>query len=584
MDNYKTLISIILLMGLGGPAVYASEVFNVPKDFNTIQEAIDNADDFGRIQIDPGTYEEQLFISGKNIELIGSGFKETIIKSPPVLVPSFVTSAEMKCVIGVFDGGDLAMKSVTLDGGGYGNNNHVFIGVGFLNSSGLLQYCQVKDVTDIPISEAIHGVCVYAFNNDGTDRIVEVKDCILSGYQKSGVVFNGENMVGRLFNCSIMGKGSITTNVQNGIQFAYGAQGTIEECEVHQNIHGSYEKSATGILLYHCKPVDVINCSLITNNQTGVCFYDTGGNFLNNTIIANEDAQGIKEDFTGLSINGLGLHGHPMGFLPFGDGFWMNPAGGSGKIYTSIIVANSNFVADQSGFATGIRVHSLEDHDLQIHFIDSLIMKWKWGMEVWSSDSAYSDVRIYNCRFKQNPVYGVENNSHTPVQAIHNDWGDPSGPEHYALNPNGQGDKVSDGIFFEPWITETESLDADNFLLFAPEGGLVKFFLDAGIENAGRYFILLGSVSGTYPGTPLPGGQVVLPLNWDPFTDAVFNMVNTPFFLNFLGQLGHIGKGQAHLNTGPIPDVYHSFIMYFAYALGNPFDFTSNPIEVLIVP
>jgi hypothetical protein len=584
MDHYKTIILIILLAGLGGPAAEASQVFNVPEDFTTIQEAIDNADDYGRIQIAPGTYEEQLFISGKIIELIGAGHKDTIIKAPPVLVPSFMTSAEMKCMIAVTNGGDLALKSVTLDGGGVGNDNYLFIGIGFLDSTGLVQYCKIKDVRDTPISEAVHGVGVYVFNNDGEDRVVAIKDCILSGYQKGGIVINGENAVGHLYNCTITGQGSITTNVQNGIQFAYGARGVVDNCEVHQNIYGSYGKSAAGMLFHHCKPVDVKNCPLITNNQTGVCYFDTGGHFLDNTIIANEDAQGMKDDFTGLSINGMGPLGHLMEYFPFGDGFWMNPAGGSGKIYTSIIVANSNFVADQSGFATAIRVHSLEDHDLKVHFMNCLFMMWKWGMEVWSSDSAYSDVRLYNCRFKDNPVYGVVNNSHTPVRALHNDWGDPTGPEHYALNPNGQGDEISDGVFFEPWITGEEILDANNYLLLADEGGLVKFFIDAGVQNAGRYYILLGCVSGTYPGTPLPGGQAVLPLNWDPFTDAVFSMVNTPFFLNFLGKLGHIGKAQARLYTGPIPDVFDPMIMYFAFTLGDPFDLSSNPVEVLIAP
>jgi len=42
--------------------------------------------------------------------------------------------------------------------------------------------------------------------------------------------------------------------------------------------------------------------------------------------------------------------------------------------------------------------------------------------------------------------------------------------------------------------------------------GVVHFDLDAGVENAGRTYFLLGSLSGTSPGIPLPGGQATLPL------------------------------------------------------------------------
>lgn len=31
-------------------------------------------------------------------------------------------------------------------------------------------------------------------------------------------------------------------------------------------------------------------------------------------------------------------------------------------------------------------------------------------------------------------------------------WGDPSGPYHPKLNPEGRGDKVSDGVEFAPWL------------------------------------------------------------------------------------------------------------------------------------
>ena len=48
--------------------------------------------------------------------------------------------------------------------------------------------------------------------------------------------------------------------------------------------------------------------------------------------------------------------------------------------------------------------------------------------------------------------YGLENIGPTsPAQARDNWWGDPSGPYHPTLNPQGHGSPVSDGVVFDPW-------------------------------------------------------------------------------------------------------------------------------------
>ncbi|MHC4942353.1 MAG: DUF7948 domain-containing protein [Planctomycetota bacterium] len=125
-------------------------------------------------------------------------------------------------------------------------------------------------------------------------------------------------------------------------------------------------------------------------------------------------------------------------------------------------------------------------------------------------------------------------------------------------------------------IADTESL---------PEtGGTVNFALHAGESNASRHYLLLGSLSDTTPGFPLPGGMVTLPLNWDPFTDVVLLLVNTPLFADFLGVLDSAGDAEAQLNAPSLPPGFVGTSMYFAYCLSSPFDFVSIPMEIEIVP
>lgn len=130
----------------------------------------------------------------------------------------------------------------------------------------------------------------------------------------------------------------------------------------------------------------------------------------------------------------------------------------------------------------------------------------------------------------------------------------------------------------------THTLAADAFTM--PEtGGSVQFFLDARPENGNRKYLLAGGISGTIPGYPLPGGQAILPVNFDLFTTYVlFPLINTAVFQNFLGFLQADGTMQATLFSGPLPPGYAGLKMYFAYCLGKPWKLASNPIEVEIIP
>ena len=108
--------------------------------------------------------------------------------------------------------------------------------------------------------------------------------------------------------------------------------------------------------------------------------------------------------------------------------------------------------------------------------------------------------------------------------------------------------------------------------------------LEAGEDHAGRAYILTGSTSGTFPGTVLPGGLAVIPLNRDFFTGYVLDRLNTPRFMDFKGHLDGSGNGSAALDLGPIPSGWVGTTMWFAFATQSPYDFASNPVEIRIEP
>jgi hypothetical protein len=127
-------------------------------------------------------------------------------------------------------------------------------------------------------------------------------------------------------------------------------------------------------------------------------------------------------------------------------------------------------------------------------------------------------------------------------------------------------------------------LEADTFTVSEMTGGTVNFLLNTGSGNLGRTYLILGSVSGTAPGTPLPGGHEDLRLNWDGFTDLVLDYLNSPVFMYFLGTIWGAYKVDTQLNVPPLPPGTAGITMHYAFCLGNPFDFVSNPVAIEIVP
>lgn len=115
-------------------------------------------------------------------------------------------------------------------------------------------------------------------------------------------------------------------------------------------------------------------------------------------------------------------------------------------------------------------------------------------------------------------------------------------------------------------------------------GGTVDFLVSAGADNAGRIYIIVGGVTGSDPGTALPGGLVTLPVNIDVFTNYfVFPFLNSALFANFMGTLDSDGKASAQLNAPAMPASALGITMTYAYCCNKPYDFVSNPVDIEII-
>lgn len=139
----------------------------------------------------------------------------------------------------------------------------------------------------------------------------------------------------------------------------------------------------------------------------------------------------------------------------------------------------------------------------------------------------------------------------------------------------------SDGFVYYFHAKGPLSVDVNSISKTA--GGSIRFQLDPGSEYGERRYFLMGTESGTEPGTVLPGGAI-LPLNWGNLSWYIFFHYNTHTLADFRGELNLAGNATAFLNAPPSLLLPIGTVLHFAFTTENPYDFQSKPLTIEIVP
>lgn len=133
---------------------------------------------------------------------------------------------------------------------------------------------------------------------------------------------------------------------------------------------------------------------------------------------------------------------------------------------------------------------------------------------------------------------------------------------------------------------ECQELIADPGSISISSGGTQTFALNAP-THAGEYYFLVGSVSGTSPGTPV--GTVLLPLNMDAYLLFSLQNANVPPFAATFGFLDAAGKGIATLTIPPASPpglvgatAHHAFVALDTVTLAPTL--ASNAVALALTP
>jgi hypothetical protein len=127
------------------------------------------------------------------------------------------------------------------------------------------------------------------------------------------------------------------------------------------------------------------------------------------------------------------------------------------------------------------------------------------------------------------------------------------------------------------------SLCADSQGFVLVQGGTQNLLLDAGAAEAGRTYLVLGSVSGTSPGVPF--GALTLPLELDPYLEFTLVVPNAPTLFPSLGTLDANGRANVAFQVPagavflPATIVAHHAFLVLDLGTGA-ITFTSTPAPV----
>lgn len=299
--------------------------------YNTIQEAIDDAAEGETINVAAGTYDEQVVIDGKNLTLQGVGDTTIIQPSAPTILTStytfpagnFWAGATTSSIILVKNAGAVTIKDLKVDGINVfslpltGSPSRL-VGVLFGVSSGTIDNVTVNNIKTTGYADRTYGIQVSGAST-GTYS-VEVKNSHVNDWARNGIVADGVNLTANINYNTLVGPGTISGQVANGILFIGGATGNATSNTISGMHYNAGSSRTAGILVYGATTAGILidqndisdtddgidlsasshdatvsNNNLHNNLEVGIQLEDgTANNTITNNIIVDNTMAGIR--------------------------------------------------------------------------------------------------------------------------------------------------------------------------------------------------------------------------------------------------------------------------------------------------
>ena len=240
--------------------------------FTSIQAAVNAASPGDQIVVCKGIYVEQVAIH-KSLFIDATSGAILMPSGMQANSASLFDGSPLAVAVLVSDAKDVVINGLVVDGansGIFGCAPDLF-GIAFQNASGAIQHTTVRNFKLAPdLNGCQSGTGILVQSGDGQYSIVTIGNSSIHAYQKNGITANELGTQVKVRYNVVTGLGTTNGAAQNGIQIGFGAQGTVNQNTVTNNVWaGCTDVStctavATDILVTQSDGVSV------TNNVAGV--------------------------------------------------------------------------------------------------------------------------------------------------------------------------------------------------------------------------------------------------------------------------------------------------------------------------
>jgi hypothetical protein len=368
------------------------------------------------VELEAGTYVEQVHITEDDLVLLGSGSDNTTIKSPATLSDYFTTGSNKNYPVVFVDGATgVAISDVTIDGDHKGNANYRFTGLGLWNGDASLSDAKILNVMDNPLSGSQHGVGIYSNNDDGGPYSITLDNVVVDDFQKTAVALLGTGLTVDIDDVTTIGEGATGVTAQNGIQIGPGVNGTVDHCVISGMAYTGATWTASGFLNWGNVTATGLQ---IDHCQTGVYWTDGTGTFTGGSIT---DPMG--DGFYAYNSSAKGTKRPRVYPQPFDE----LPDGGA-KAPMSVTLSNTAIIGDGIADSWGVGAFSTSTDPVNLTVTGCLITNWDYGVFAYDYGGPVNCYVHWNSIFG-NSSYGLYNGTATMVDAEFNSWGSVDGPQ-----------------------------------------------------------------------------------------------------------------------------------------------------------
>jgi len=274
--NFSTpkLVLLGILASVSGAGLAAD--ISVPGDYATIQAAVDAANAGDVITI-TGTFKEQVTIN-KSLTLKGAANSSSTIQA---VVNQL--GASIKVMPGTTNVNieNLSLVCIPAEQNtGQGGDNRL-AGIWFQEASGTIDSVSVIDYRRNVGFQGVqegNGIQLRGsqFENVSSwDNSLTITNCLVAGYQKTGILGNGNVKLIASGN-TVTGLGPVDFIAQNGVQVGFGATAVVEFNDISGNNYTPASYTSCGILFYDASGVRA-RANMISGNERPLGNFGRGG-------------------------------------------------------------------------------------------------------------------------------------------------------------------------------------------------------------------------------------------------------------------------------------------------------------------